>query len=354
MLNPQVDSLLNQLDGFLITDPLNIRYLTNFQGLSPNEREAYVLVTTNTLHLLTHSLYIDQARQLPNSTVELIGPDMKLSDYIKKIFASGNQVGFEAENLTVNELQHLKLLVPGISLVPTTQRVEQLRMHKNPTEIGLITEAAQLTDDCYQAVLPHLIPGVTEVEIAWEIETYFRKKGATSAFSPIVAFGRNTSYPHYHPQTVELTPNDLILLDFGAAVDGYCADMTRMLFSKKNDERLKQTYLILKQAQEKAIELLTEGILSGATLDQITRDFIHKHGYEPYAHSLGHSLGLAIHEAPRLSIHNDEPLKSNTVITIEPGIYIAHQYGMRLEDLVLITDTGIDILSQTTKDLVYW
>ena len=204
------------------------------------------------------------------------------------------------------------------------------------------------------------------LEIAWEIESYFKKRGAENAFPPIVAFGKNSSQPHYS-SSIRYTldaKRSLVLLDFGARVNGYCADMTRMLFMGLPKTEWKKAYQALKLAQQKALSYLAQSFqyidilknqrrkISGAELDQLVRKELAKFGYPPYPHSLGHAVGLAIHEAPRLSIRRDEELKPGMIFSVEPGIYVPGQFGMRIEDLVLLTENGIEVLSKSTKEMM--
>ena len=236
-------------------------------------------------------------------------------------------------------------------------------MKKFPREITAIRKAANLTDECFTFIQKKIHKGVTESELAWEIETFFRQAGAQLAFSPIVAFGKNSSLPHYSPngQGSTLSENDLILFDFGARVDGYCADMTRMIFIGKSKPEWIKAYNTVLKAQTTALDLLSNHFhlsinesvskLNGADIDQASREIIEDSGLPTYPHSLGHGVGLDIHEAPRLTIHQDATLTADMVITIEPATYIPEQFGIRIEDLIHITHSGIDILSKSTKNI---
>ncbi len=246
-------------------------------------------------------------------------------------------------------------------------------MIKREDEIENIRQAANLTDQCFDFILGKLKPGVTETEIAWQIEFFLRGSGsdlrkrtvptppATLAFSPIVAFGENTSQPHYNPnftrpglamQGQALRKNDLVLLDFGARVNGYCADMTRVVFIGKPKDEWIKAYNVVLNAQQKALDLLKDGVRSGATLDAAAKEVISESDLPPYPHGLGHNVGLDIHEAPRLSVKKDANLLPGMVFSIEPGVYIEGQYGIRIEDLVLLKQDGIEILSQSSKKIM--
>lgn len=385
--------ILTGLDALLITQPLNIYYLTGFAGLAPDEREGYALVTKDATYLFTNPLYREKAaelvrsgqiatrlpastelqrgepaRQVRSKKIEFveISRENPLANSIKKVLAAlplarTIKLGFEENNLTVAELRTLEKELHNFSLIPTRDRVEELRKFKQPHEVESIKKACALTDDCFTFILKKLSPGVTESEIAWEIESYFKKQGAENSFPPIVAFGQNASQPHYASSAnCELHAADLVLLDFGAKVNGYCADMTRMAFVGEPKKEWETAYIALKTAQQLALNILKTNFdvskhrsnLSGAYLDRAVRDELKKFGYPPYPHSLGHAVGLAIHETPRLSVKRDEELKPGMVFSVEPGIYLPDEFGMRIEDLVLLTQNGIEILSKSTKEII--
>jgi len=222
--------------------------------------------------------------------------------------------------------------------------------------------AATLTDKCFTYILSKLKLGVDEGAIMQEIESFFRKNGAKNAFPPIVAFGKHASQPHFNtPDNEPLTNNQLVLLDFGAKVNGYCADMTRTVFiGKPNDEWVK-AYNIVSETQQAVINEIEKYFdvsihqsinISGATMDRIAKDRIEKAGYPPYKHSLGHAIGHKVHEAPRLSVKRDALIYPGMVFTIEPGIYIENEYGIRIEDTVLLKEDGLEILTKSSKDLL--
>lgn len=365
------------LDTLLITNPTNIRYLTGFVGAAPAEREAYLLLTQNTWYLFTNSLYLELAKQLSlrqnsgqainNFQLTIIEVSsakpfyQKLSEVLAKEKAA--KLEFEEENLTVAELKKINSSCPSVTFVATNNRIEELRMTKRDDEIEKIKKAAKLTDECFDYVLGTLRDGVLESDISWEIESFFRKHNASIAFSPIVAFGKNSSMPHYQTaDSCKLAADSCVLLDFGAKVDGYCADLTRVVFFGKPRDEWTRAYQAVLKAQEEILNLLgshydntyyhSEGGASGSMLDRRAREIIGAAGFQPYSHSLGHGVGLAIHENPRLTIHSDATLKPGMVFSIEPGIYIEGQFGVRIEDLVLVQSNRIEILSKAQKDLI--
>lgn len=345
-------TLLDDIDALLITNPINIRYLTGFIGVAPEEREAYVLKTTDKTYLFTNALYVEQAKTLSNLEVIQISRENPLSKELATLAKTLgiNIMGFEDDNLTVAEFTKLKQVLKKVELIPTRNRVEDMRMIKRADEIENIKLAANITDQCFRYIEKRIRPGITESRLAWEIESFFKVKAGDNAFSPIIAFNQNSSQPHYMSRgNNPLRKGSLILLDFGAKVNGYCADMTRVLFFGTPKPEWVHAYETVLSANEKAIALLKEGERNGATLDAAAKKIITDAGLPIYPHSLGHAVGLAIHEAPRLSSTKDEELKFGMAVTIEPGVYIEGSYGIRIEDLVLIKKNGIEVLSHADK-----
>lgn len=336
----------------LISNPTNIRYLTGFVGVSPEEREAYALVTGDKTQLFVTALYREEGKRFH---AKEFSRDNPIEKQLAKLLPTGSTLEFEEADLTVAEYQKLKKALPRITLVASKNKIEKLRMIKREEEIALIRKAAKITDACFHHILSKLTPGVEEREIAWEIESFFRKSNAESAFSPIVAFSDHSSQPHYsargplaEPQGVPLRGQDIVLLDFGAKVNGYSSDLTRVVFVGKPKEEWKKAYQTVKEAQEAAIKLLRPGV-SGAVVDQAARSVITESGFPDYPHGLGHGVGLAIHEAPRLNVKKPETLAAGMVVTVEPGIYKEGAYGIRIEDLILLKKNGIEILSKSPK-----
>lgn len=370
--------LFNNIDSLLITTPTNIRYLTGFIGVE--SRDAYLLLLPTKAFLFVSQLYEEEAKniQLNNSFLQkhylriksldicILSSNNKITNQLQTICKKEHikTLAFESENLTVSEYEMFKKIIPTLS--PTQNHIEILRMNKFPNEITSITKAAKLTDEGFTFIQHKVHKGVTESELAWEIESFIRNKNAQLAFSPIVAFGKNSSMPHYQSSGVRLQSSDIILFDFGARVDGYCADMTRTIFVGKPKPEWIRAYSAVLKAQTAALDLLTQcfhlsinesgtenkGIeINGAEIDQASRIILENTGLPTYPHSLGHGVGLDIHEAPRLTIHHDTTLSPDMVITIEPATYIPNEFGIRIEDLIHITDSGIEVLSKSTKNI---
>ncbi len=360
IIDPMEKGLFNNVNAILITNPTNIRYLTGFVGVEPQEREAYCLLTPSQTFLFTNALYLEQAKKTKATVVEI----SRENPFAKKLdeILIGPRLGFEENDLTVAEYHKIMHVHKNVMLVPTKDRIEELRMIKQEDEIENIRKAAKITDECFEYILEKIKPGVSENRIAWVIESFIRTRGASLAFSPIVAFGVHASQPHYLTgpglvKTQGLAPPELVLLDFGARVNGYCSDMTRVVFVGKPKDEWKRAYNTVFDAQHAALEYLhLEGVKAhlpgGAAADRIARDVIEKAGFPTYPHSLGHGVGLDIHEAPRLTIKKDQILKPGMVVTVEPAIYKEGSYGIRIEDLVLLKEDGIDILSKSTKEMI--
>jgi Xaa-Pro aminopeptidase len=341
-----------------ITNPTNIRYLSGFVAV--DTRDAYFLVLGEDKILFTSSLYTQEAKKLitENISFQEITRDNPLSKQLRDIVKKQNikTIEFESTDLTVAELTQLEKNLPGVTWIPITQPIELARMIKKDDEIKSIREAAYVTDLCFKYILSRIRPGITETKLAWEIESFLKFRGGDIAFTPIVAFNEHSAQPHYMKRDNNpLRRGSLILLDFGAKVNGYCADMTRVVFLGSPKPEWKKAYEVVLEAQQKALDYLAlhsgSVKLGGDEADGLAQEVITKSGLPVYPHSLGHAVGLDIHEAPRLTSKKSEELKSGMVVTIEPGVYIEDKYGIRIEDLVLLKDKGIEILSKSPKKI---
>ncbi|OGG20494.1 hypothetical protein A3D03_03485, partial [Candidatus Gottesmanbacteria bacterium RIFCSPHIGHO2_02_FULL_40_13] len=261
-----------------------------------------------------------------------------------------NKIGFEKDNLTVSEYESLKTKLPSF-LTPTENIVEEERLTKDNDEITKIKSAAKMTDMAFEYIKEKIKKGVSEKDLALELEFFLKKNAGDIAFPPIVAYDENAAIPHYLSSNDQrLTTNSLILLDFGAKVEGYCADMTRVVFFGSPDNNQVKIYNTVYKAQELALKKIKSG-LKTAEIDKVAREYIKSAGFPEYPHGLGHGVGLAIHEAPRLKPESLEVLKENMVVTVEPGIYLEGNCGVRIEDLVVLTKEGCEILSKSSKDI---
>lgn len=341
------------IDALFVTNQTNVSYLTGFSGLSPNEREAFLLVTKNKSYLLTFPTYYGLYCQKGDGFETLnITIDKKLHMHLSDILSREKikKVGLEKSNLTLSEYESLQNKVP-VQFLLTDSIVENARVIKTEKEISLIHKAAQITDKTYDYIKSQIKPGVSEKELALKIEFSLKNSGADLAFAPIVAFGFNTAIPHYLPNNKKLTTkNNLILFDFGAKVNDYCSDMTRVCFLGVPDTELAQLYEVVLSAQVNAFNSIKPGV-KGDLIDHECREYITKAGFPPYPHGLGHGVGLNIHEDPRLKFGNEQILRANMVVTVEPGIYLEGKYGIRIEDLVVLKKGGIEVVSKSPKFL---
>lgn len=342
------------IDALFVSNQTNVSYLTNFMGTDPTAREAYVLLHPDGITLFTSALYLEQVTALPNISVVTHSGDYPITqaliDRCKRL--NIQRLGYESDDLTVHEFTSLKNACAPITLTATQHLIETKRTCKTEKELATIQKAADITDDCFHSILPLIRAGITETELAWRVESYFHEHNASSAFAPIVAFNQHASKPHYFPTPTSLLSSpSLILLDFGAKYDGYCADMTRVVFTGTPLPEWTHAYEIVLEANTTALALLTQGERSGKILDTQARTVIEKAGLPIYPHSLGHGVGRQIHESPRLTIYNDTQLKTDACVTVEPGVYIEGKFGIRIEDLVRIKQNGIDVLSHSSKEL---
>jgi Xaa-Pro aminopeptidase len=336
---PEPQALLEplELDALYITRPENVRYLTGF----PHPEDAQVLITPEGAFLLTDPRYPEAeresripARVLKREEREALFQDLR------------GRVGFEAEHLPYAALERLRELSPA-EWVPTKGVIERLRLKKSPEEVARIRQAQALAERALERALTLLRPGVEEREVALEIEFFLRKEGAEGvAFPPIVASGARGALPHAGASEKRLEPGELITLDLGAKVAGYHSDMTRTVALGKPSPEMRRVYEAVQEALEVALQGLKPG-RTGKEVDALAREALGRHGLDRYfVHSLGHGVGLAVHEGPGLSPYTEEVLEPGMVVTVEPGVYLPGVGGVRIEELVLITEDGIELLSR--------
>jgi len=338
------------LDALLVTHLPNIRYLTGFTGSA-----ALLLVRASSTTLITDFRYAVQA---PNeaggaATVEI---DQKsVWDRLGRVLAAEplGAIGIEAQALTVRDAERLGGLTRA-RLVPSTDLVERLRAAKAPEEIASIREAAALAQDALGEVLPTIRAGQAELEVAAALESALRRRGSEwHPFPTIVASGPRAALPHARTSTRVVGAGEWLLLDFGAQVDGYCADLTRtMVVGGRADERQRTVYDLVRTAQRRALDHLRAG-MTGREGDALAREVIAARGFgDAFGHSLGHGLGLEVHEAPRLAPTAETALPLHAVVTVEPGIYLPGWGGVRLEDDVHLGPDGAEVLSDGRTDLL--
>jgi Xaa-Pro dipeptidase len=337
------------LDAALITDLINVRYLTGFTGSN-----AALLLTEKRSVLATDGRYeVQAAKQSPD--VELL-KDRACAAALAELAEKNalRRVGFESHHVTVDLRDTLVERCPGAALVSLGQVVETLRMSKDPDEITLMRHAAEIADAALAEVLEGLVLGRTERHVARELERRMLDKGAeAAAFETIVATGDNSAIPHHRPTDRRIGQGDLLKIDFGARVDGYHSDMTRtfVVAATPQDWQL-EIYDLVFAAQRAGREALRPGV-EVLAVDSAARGVIAAAGYaDQFGHGLGHGIGLRIHEAPLLGPSSSGKLVRNGVVTVEPGVYLPGLGGVRIEDTLVVTDDGPELLTVSTKELL--
>lgn len=331
------------VDALLVTNATNVRYLSGFQSSN-----AFLVVEPERTLLLTDGRYVEAARAVAGvEVVELTHePPGDLTGRLGEIVRG--RIGFEAASMTV--ARHAKLLAAGLDLVAVDGAVERLRAVKEPGELDAIRASARVLDQAYERLALEPVVGRTEAELAWWLERTLHDLGAEDvAFDPIVASGPNAAQPHHHPGQRRVQPDETLLVDAGCVVDGYCSDCTRTFATGSLPAELVRAYELCLETQVASLAEVRAGA-AGAAVDAVARERIAGAGYTVF-HNLGHSLGLDIHEDPRLAKGSDAVLEAGNVVTVEPGVYLPGLGGIRIEDLVVVTDDGAEVLTPFTKEL---
>ncbi|WP_200669655.1 M24 family metallopeptidase [Staphylococcus arlettae] len=335
------------LDGVIVLSEYNRRYLSGFTGTS-----GALLITKEDQYLITDFRYIEQATS-EAPAFHIINRQNSLIQSLKEQINTLNlqNIGFEGNLVSYDE--YLQLSKSYVSLISISGAIEKIREVKNPTEIEIIQSAANIVDQAYEYILTVAKSGMTEQQLKAKLESKLLELGAEgTSFSTIVASGHRGALPHGVASDKIIEQGDMITLDFGAYYQGYASDITRTFAIGEPNPKLKEIYNIVLAANQKAIEAAKAGISSKA-LDAVARDYITKQGYgEAFGHSLGHGIGLDVHEGPVLAKNTDSALQVNNCVTIEPGIYIDGLGGVRIEDDILITENGCQRFTNSTKDLI--
>ncbi|WP_138753394.1 M24 family metallopeptidase [Paenibacillus sinopodophylli] len=339
----------HRFEAILIGSEYNRRYISGFTGSS-----GMVLITPNKSYLLTDFRYRSQAPQQAEG-FQIVehgaSPLVDVRDILSEEKLS--KLAFEQDHVVYSEFTAWTKLLSGITLEPSSGIVEQLRQIKDEAELQVMQEAADLADSTFNHILKLIRPGVRETDIALEMEVYMRSHGATSSsFDTIVASGERSALPHGVASDRIIGNNEFVKLDFGAYYNGYCSDLTRTVVVGTPTDKHLEIYNIVLEAQLHALANIKPG-MSGREADALTRDIITKYGYgDLFGHGTGHGLGMEIHEAPRLSKLSETILTPGMTVTVEPGIYVPGFGGVRIEDDIVITETGIKILTSSPKDLI--
>ena len=336
-------------DGFLLTRPPNVRYTTGFTGSN-----GQVLLAPDGAAFFTDGRYTAQARHEVPDLERVTYLDGFLQPVVQAARRLGvGRLGFESGGVTFQTYEELRAAAEGIELVPVRGEVERQRWVKEPEELAALERAQAVTDDAFDAVVGRLRDGVSERELAFELEAEMRRAGAEGlSFDTIVAFGEDAAEPHHEPTDRTLSRGDVVKMDFGGLVDGYHADMTRTVAFGEPPARLRDVHELVRMAQQAGIEAVRVGA-TGAEVDAGARAVIEAAGLaEHFTHGLGHGVGLEIHEGPRLRRGSDDVLPAGAVVTVEPGVYLPGVGGVRIEDMVEVREDGRRALPRASKDLV--
>ena len=341
-----------EADMLLVTDLINVRWLTGFTGSSA----AVVVGREGSRRFVTDFRYLTQsAEEVDPAWEREIAVDL-LAGVVKGLPGSGDlRVAFEDAHMSVKDHGRLAGMVrAGIELVPAGGAIEALRAVKDADELEAIRAAARLADDALTDVLGRGLVGRTEREVALDLEFTMRRMGAQAAsFPPIVAAAEHGALPHATPREVPIPAGTLVVVDWGAQLDGYASDCTRTYATGDVDARDLQVYELVLEAQEAALAAVRPGP-TGREVDAVARSIIDAAGHaEHFGHGLGHGVGLDVHEGPRLSKQGETALAAGMVVTVEPGVYVPGAVGVRIEDLVIVTDEGAEVVSSLPKELQF-
>ncbi len=348
-------SLLDQhgLDAVLISRNANKRYFSGFR-LGDAESAGFsgtLLVTREANLILADSRYTEQAQhEAPGWT--LVETAASFAEELPALFADHGVVslGLEAQAVTHADWSSLAAAAPGLELHAFDEELVPLRIRKTAAEIEAIGRACALTDDCFSHLVDFVRPGMTEQQVAWELESYFRASGAEGlAFEPLVLAGARAAMPHGRASAATIDPGNVLLIDFGCQVDGYRSDMTRTVFIGEVTEEIRRYHDAVREAQAVAMDAIAAGV-DGRELDRFARERIERDGVDPYGHGLGHGIGLETHERPWLRKSMSYTLEPGMVFSIEPGIYLPGVTGIRIEDIVALEESGPRLLTTSPRE----
>lgn len=339
----------NKLDAILITSPINRRYMTSFTGTA-----GVVLISQEAARFITDFRYIEQANEQAKG-FQVIEHAQAMHETIANQLKTlqVNKLGFEKDHTTVSTYEQYQEMF-ACDLVPVSGLVEAIRLKKTPEELQIMKKAAKIADDAYEHIKSYIKPGVKEIDISNELEFFMRREGATSSsFDTIVASGYRSALPHGVASNKEIQTGELVTLDYGALYNGYCSDTTRTVAVGDISDELNTIYQTVLEAQKRGVNALKPGT-TGKEGDAVARDYIAGCGYGQYfGHSTGHGVGMEVHEDPSLSRKSDAILEAGMVVTVEPGIYIPNVGGCRIEDDLVITETGNERLTVADKELIH-
>ena len=350
-MNDRIITLRNKmaglnLEGMIITNPINVKYLTGIDA------EGTLLITRKENIYITDGRYTEYVNSILTPFDEIIVDEYKniSQDEYENYFMFCENVGFEENYVTYATYKEFMHKYKVNNLVEASTLLNQLRVLKDDEEISNIKKACRITDKCFEFLLTYIKPGMTEKQIARKIEDYFRENSDGLAFDTIVASGENSSKPHAVPTDRKIQMQDIITIDMGCKVNGYCSDMTRTIFIGRQTPEQKRVYDLVLKNQRKVLDDICDGVVIKNLERTVVSDF-EINGYN-LIHSLGHGVGLEIHEKPFINIKNENTLKEDMVITDEPGIYLPGEFGIRIEDTVLVTKQGALVLTESKKECI--
>ena len=343
-LQRELDSLDAQ--AMLVTNLTNVTYLTGFSGTN-----GQVLVTADGARFMTDGRYRARAKELVRAADVFVYTN-RLTEVLEGLLETAGitRVAVEGKSMTLADRDDLAARLDGVDLVTAKGPIEDLRRIKEPAEVEALRAAVALGDAAYAHILDRIRPGASEREIALELEVYMRTNGADAiSFEPIVGSGPLSAHIHHTPSERRFEKGDFVLLDFGARVDGYCGDLTRTVVLGSPSEAQQRQYDAVLEVNSKAQEAMRPGAECRA-VDALARRTVKEVGFDDFGHGLGHGVGLEIHESPRLSRISEDTLEPGMVVTNEPGLYLEATGGVRIEDCVLITETGAEVLTKAPKE----
>lgn len=345
-MNRTKNIVLNDIDALLITSQSNLFYFTGYANA-----DAVLIIGSCESYYISDDRVKEEFEELC-SDITFVSIDMGQTYYAKAVEIlkelRAKVVGYEEDYIL---FKHYVLFDEFFDMIRYSNQISDLRSIKDFFEIEQIVLAQKITDEVFQNVLDYIRPGITELELASYINSNIFALGGSLAFDTIVAFGRNTSKPHAHPGKEILQKNDIVTIDFGAKYNGYCSDMTRSFCIGKPTNEYRDTYNLVLGAQTNAINKMNAG-LTGKAIDALARNYFPSNLASFFTHSLGHSLGIDIHERPNLSPLFAGVINENVVTSVEPGLYFPGEYGIRIEDIVIVKKSGVQNLTKSSKQLI--
>ena len=341
----------DSIDAVLITSDINRRYFTRMKSSA-----GYLLAFKEKAYLIIDFRYIEKAKAIAQNCEVVLLTDLK--SQLNELLSINNatNIAVESDTVTIKELANIKKLIGDYNIDASdslSYAIRDLRAVKSQDEIEKITKAQRIAEDAFEHICGFIKPGVTEKEIALELDFFMLKNGAEAlSFDTIALTGKNTSLPHGVPSDCRVQKGDFVLMDYGAVYEGYHSDMTRTVCVGEPREEMKKIYEIVLDAQLMALKAVRAN-MTGAEIDSIARDYIAQQGYgDNFGHGLGHGVGMEIHEYPNCSKSGTSKLLQNMIVTIEPGIYIPGKFGVRIEDFVVITNNGYNNITKSVKKLI--